>query len=49
MTYKRYEYWTSKGKVWTPWFEWRNPDFKPEFQLMDRRIMSRLYNEYKEI
>lgn len=47
MIYKRYEYWGPKGKTWTNWFPW-NSDFKPELQLTDRRIISRLYNEYKE-
>ena len=48
MTYKRYEYWSNKGKVWTKWFPW-NCDLKPELQFTDRRIISRLYNEYKEV
>ena len=48
MIYKRYEYWSSKGKVWTKWFLW-NSDYKPELQMDDRRIINRLYNEYKEI
>ena len=48
MIYKRYEYWSSKDKVWTKWFPW-NSDYKPELQMDDRRIINRLYNEYKEI
>ena len=48
MTYKKYQYWSSEGKKWTNWFPW-NSDFKPELQLTDRRIISRLYNEYKEV
>lgn len=47
MIYKRYEYWSKKGKVWTDWFPW-NSDIMPEFQFTDRRIISRLKNEYKE-
>jgi hypothetical protein len=47
MTYKRYEYWTKEGKVWTPWFKWSST-LKPELQFTDRRIISRLYNEYEE-
>ena len=47
MIYKRYEYWSSKGKVWTNWFKW-NSDLKPELQMNDRRIINRLFNEYKE-
>ena len=48
MTYKRYEYWSKKGKVWTEWFPW-NSNICPELQLTDRRIISRLKNEYKEV
>lgn len=48
MTYKRYEYWSNKGKVWTDWFEW-DTDFKPELQMDDRRVFCRLKNEYKEV
>lgn len=47
MIYKRYQYWSSEGLVWTPWFEW-DTTFKPEFQMEDRRIFCRLKNEYKE-
>ena len=47
MIYKRYEYWSSKGKVWTKWFPW-NSDYKPELQMNDRRIINRLRNEYEE-
>lgn len=47
MTLKRYQYWTDEGKVWTNWFKW-DSDLKPELQLPDRRIISRLYNEYEE-
>lgn len=46
MIYKRYEYWSSKGKVWTKWFPW-NCDLKPELQMDDKRIFCRLKNEYK--
>ena len=47
MIYKRFEYWSNKGKQWTKWFPW-NSDYKPEFQFTDKRIISRLRNEYKE-
>ena len=47
MIYKRYEYWSSEGKKWTKWFEW-DSDLRPELQLTDRRIISRLKNEYKD-
>ena len=46
MIYKRYEYWSNEGKKWTEWFEW-DSDLRPELQLTDRRIISRLKNEYK--
>ena len=48
MIYKRYEYWSKEGKVWTKWFPW-NSDLRPELQMDDRRIFCRLRNEYKEI
>lgn len=48
MLLKRYQYWSKEGKKWTKWFPWNNPDFTPEIQLNDRRIFSRLFNEYKE-
>lgn len=47
MTYKRYQYWSEEGKVWTNWFPWKS-DLRPELQLPDKRIISRLYNEYEE-
>ena len=47
MIYKRYEYWSNKGKVLTDWFEW-DSDWKPELQMDDRRIFCRLKNEYKD-
>lgn len=47
MTYKRYEYWSKEGKKFTYWFEW-DSDLRPELQLTDRRIISRLKNEYKD-
>lgn len=43
MTYKRYEYWTREGKVFTPWFEWKSENRDP-WQLKNR-----LRNEYKEV
>ncbi|MBR1748788.1 MAG: hypothetical protein IJ743_03225 [Bacilli bacterium] len=46
-TFKRYEYWSKEGKKWTDWFEW-NSDYKPALQMDDRRIISRLKNEYRE-
>lgn len=48
MIYKRYEYWTNEGKKFTDWFVW-DSDLRPELQMSDRRIISRLFNEYKEI
>lgn len=48
MTYKRYEYWSKEGKVWTGWFPW-NCDLRPELQMDDRRIFCRLKNEYKDV
>ena len=47
-TFKRYEYWSNKGKVWTDWFP-LNFDYKPELQMDDKRVISRLKNEYKEV
>ena len=47
MTYKRYEYWSKEGKVWSDWFEWKS-DYKPEYQMYDKRIFCRLLNEYRE-
>ena len=47
MTYKRFEYWSKEGKVWSDWFEW-NTDLRPELQMDDRRIFCRLKNEYKD-
>ena len=48
MIYKRYEYWSKEGKKFTYWFPW-DSDWKPEFQMEDRRIVNRLKNEYKEV
>lgn len=47
MTYKRYEYWSKEGKVWSKWFPWKTT-WKPEFQMEDRRVFCRLKNEYEE-
>jgi hypothetical protein len=47
MIYKRYEYWSKEGKVWSKWFPWKS-DLRPELQMEDRRIISRLKNEYKD-
>ena len=47
MTYKRYQFWSSEGLKWTDWFQWKS-NFKPEFQMTNRRIINRLKNEYKE-
>ena len=47
MTYKRYEYWSKEGKVWSDWFPW-DSDLRPELQMDDRRIFCRLRNEYRE-
>lgn len=46
MIYKRYEYWSKEGKVWTNWFTW-NSDLKPELQMDDKRVFCKLKNEYK--
>ena len=46
--YKRYQYWSKDGIKWTNWFKW-NSDLRPELQTDNRRIISRLRNEYKEI
>lgn len=40
MVYKRYEYWTREGKVWSSWFPW-NSDLRDKWQLANR-----LRNEY---
>jgi len=42
MTYKRYEYWSREGKVFTPWFRWDSENRDP-WQLKNR-----LRNEYVE-
>ena len=47
MIYKRYEYWSKEGKVWSKWFPWKS-DLRPELQLEDKRIFCRLKNEYKD-
>ena len=47
MTYKRYEYWSKEGKIWSDWFPW-DSDLRPELQMDDRRIFCRLRNEYKD-
>lgn len=44
---KRYQHWTKNGKEWTDWFPTISKE-KPEYQFYDRRISSRLLNEYKE-
>ena len=41
MVYKRYEYYTREGKVWTDWFEWES-DIRDPWQLKNK-----LRNEYK--
>lgn len=46
MIYKRYEYWSKIGKVWSDWFLWKS-DLRPELQMEDKRIFCRLKNEYK--
>lgn len=44
---KQYEYWTKDGKKWTSWFKTLSNE-KHEYQFYDRRISSRLKNEYKD-
>lgn len=39
--YKRYEYFTKEGKVWTRWFYW-NSDIRDKWQLKNK-----LVNQYK--
>ena len=47
MIYKRYEYWSKEGKVWSKWFPWKS-DLRPELQLEDKRILRKKKNEYKD-
>lgn len=42
MLYKRYQYYSNKGKVWTKWFRW-NSDILDKWQ-----INNKLLNEYKD-
>lgn len=44
---KQYEYWTREGKKWTSWFKTLSNE-KHDYQFYDRRISSRLKNEYKD-
>ena len=44
---KRYEHWTKNGKEWSKWFRTLSNE-KHEYQFYDRRISSRLRNEYKD-
>ena len=44
---KRYQYRTKDGIKWTEWFPSMTKE-KQEYQFYDRRISSRLFNEYKE-
>ena len=37
---KRFEYWSSEGKVWTPWFDYDGEQF--HWQLKNK-----LKNEYR--
>lgn len=46
-TLKRYEYRSKDGIKWTNWFPSMTRD-KQEYQFYDRRISSRLKNEYKD-
>ena len=43
MIYKRYQYWSRDGIVWTDWFKW-NSDLRDKWQLKNK-----LLNEYKSI
>lgn len=42
MRQKRYEYYSSKGKVWTPWFDYDGPE-------VPYQLDKRLRNEYRTI
>lgn len=42
-TFKRYQYRSKDGIVWTDWFEW-NSSIRDKWQLKNK-----LLNEYKEI
>lgn len=48
MLKKRYEYWSKEGKKFTSWFPSISKD-KPEYQFYDKRISSRLLNEYESV
>lgn len=41
VTYKRYQYYSSKGLVWTEWFTY-NSNYTPKYQI-DKKLL----NEYK--
>jgi hypothetical protein len=42
MLYKRYQYFSREGKVWTKWFPWSS-------DMMDKwQTNNKLLNEYKE-
>lgn len=40
MTYKRYQYYSSNGIEWTPWFKYDGEQFKWQ-------LKGKLLNEYK--
>ena len=42
MTYKRYQYWSFEGIVWTKWFPW-NSTLRDKWQFKNK-----LLNEYEE-
>lgn len=42
MIYKRYQYYSRDGIVWTDWFKW-NSTIRDKWQLKNK-----LLNEYKE-
>ena len=49
---KRYEYWSSEGKVWTKWFKWDGPKMpspmkglKVEYKEEDDSEANRVHTE----
>lgn len=46
MIQKRYQYWSSTGIQWTPWF---NTNLKETPKDAEYQLKNKLKNEYKEI
>ena len=46
MLQKRYQYWSSKGIQWTPWFTISSSDAKQEEKY---QLKPHLLNEYRNI